>query len=155
VFTHRWHSCRETLNLKLETGFQGKARSLVDRCEIPVERLKHFRRSTSTQLLSHSALNHELSTPVPGSCQNGFHHLAMHVSEAVMPALKFEGQSRVIDAEAVHQRGVQVMHVDGVTRDIVAVIIGLAVSHAGLDSAAGHPDGETARMMIAAIIITG
>ena len=39
--------------------------------------------------------------------------------------------------------------------DVVAVIVGLAVGHAGLDAAAGHPHGEAARVMVAAIVLAG
>ena len=59
----------------------------------------------------------------------------------------------VVDAQAVQDRGVQVVDVDGVLDDVVAVVVGLAVGDAGLDAAAGQPDREAARMVVAAVIL--
>ena len=42
------------------------------------------------------------------------HHLAMHVGQAEVAALVAIGQPRVVDAQQVQDRGVQVMDVDGV-----------------------------------------
>src|SRR5262249_13879924 len=39
--------------------------------------------------------------------------------------------------------------------DIVAVIIGLAVGETGFDTGAGEPDGEAARMVVAAVVVGG
>src|SRR3954454_23931686 len=42
------------------------------------------------------------------------------------------------------------MHVHGIAHNVIAELVGLAIDRAALDAAAGHPDGETARVMIAA-----
>ena len=39
--------------------------------------------------------------------------------------------------------------------DVVAVVVGAAVGEAGLDAAAGEPDREAARMMVAAVVGRG
>jgi len=76
----------------------------------------------------------------------------------------------VIDTELVEDGGVEVVDVDGTgdefffgwidslsirADDVVAVVVGCTVGHAGFDSAAGHPCGEAARMVIAAIVVLG
>src|SRR5437763_1116303 len=48
---------------------------------------------------------------------------------------------------------VQVVDVDGILADVVAVVIGFAMGDSRLDTAARHPNGEAARMMIAAIVL--
>ena len=70
-----------------------------------------------------------------------------------MATLEFEGQFGVIDSKQVQQRGVQIVHVYRVLHDVVTEIIGAAVGHARLDAAAGQPDRETSRMMVAAVIV--
>ena len=43
----------------------------------------------------------------------------------------------------------------GSADDVVAEVVGLAVGDARLDAAAGQPDGEAARMMVAAVVVGG
>ena len=59
----------------------------------------------------------------------------------------------MVDPQAVQDRGVQVVDMHRVLDDVVAEIVGLAVDDARLDAAAGHPDREAARMMIAAVVL--
>ena len=44
------------------------------------------------------------------------HDVAVHVGQAVVAALELEGQPRVVDAQAVQDRGVQVVDVDRIAR---------------------------------------
>ncbi len=69
-----------------------------------------------------------------------------------MTTLELKGQLCVIDAQAIKNGRLQIMHVNRIFNDVVAVIVGFAERHAGLDAAAGHPHGEAAAMMIAAVI---
>ncbi len=48
----------------------------------------------------------------------------------------------------------EIVHLDGVLFDVVGEIIGAAVAGAGIDAAASHPDGETARVMVAAVVVS-
>src|SRR5262249_29770364 len=68
-------------------------------------------------------------------------------------AVGFEGQAFVVEAEQVQHGGVEVANVDRVFRDVVREVAGLAVNRARLDAAAGHPHGEAARMMVAAVVL--
>src|SRR6202042_534782 len=63
-----------------------------------------------------------------------------------------EGQLLMIEAHQGERRGVEIVDVDGVLYDIIAELVRFAV-HAGLDPTAGHPDRETAGVMVASIII--
>ena len=47
-----------------------------------------------------------------------------------MPALEEERQPRVVDAQAVEDRGVQVVDVDRRRDDVVAEVVGFAVGDA-------------------------
>ena len=66
---------------------------------------------------------HRLLQAVPPnaglSCEHGFHDFAMYVGQAIVAALEFECQPRVIDTQAVQQRGVQIVDVDWVLGDVV------------------------------------
>ena len=77
----------------------------------------------------------------------------MHVGQPVVPSLVPERQLGVVDAQAMQDRGVQVMDVDGIAGDVVAEVVGRAVSDAGLDASAAQPDREAARMVVAAVIL--
>ena len=57
--------------------------------------------------------------------------------------------------EQVQDRRVQVVDVDGVDGGGVADLVGLAVADAALDAAAGHPDGEAVRVVVAAGLLAG
>ena len=48
--------------------------------------------------------------------QDPLHHLAMHVGEAVVAALEAVGQLRVVEAEQVQDRRLQIVDVDSVLR---------------------------------------
>ena len=50
--------------------------------------------------------------------------------EPHVEALELEGQAAVVDAQAVQDRGVEVVDVDRVLDDVVAEVVGLAVDDA-------------------------
>ncbi len=71
--------------------------------------------------------------------------------EALVEALVLEDEAAVIDAEAVEEGGVEVVHVHRVFHDVVAEVVGLAIDGSGADTTAGEPHGEVPGMMIAAV----
>ena len=85
-----------------------------------------------------------------GSSQNFIHHLAFHIRQPEIAALETVGQLRVIEAETMENGGVQIVHVNLILGHVETEFIGLAKGHAGLDAAAGQPDGEGLWMMVAA-----
>src|SRR4051794_20905882 len=79
----------------------------------------------------------------------------MHVGQAKIASLKAICQPRVVDAHAVKHCRVQVMNMNRITGNVVAIVIGLAMAVAGLDAASREPNAEAAPMMIPAIITRG
>ena len=64
---------------------------------------------------------------------------AVDVGEAEVTALILERQSFVVDAQQVQQRGVEVVHVDALLDDVVAVVVRAPHDGTALGAAAGHP----------------
>ena len=64
------------------------------------------------------------------SAQDRFHGRAGDVGEPEMAALELECQPGVVDAQAVQNRRLHVVHVDRIVGDVVAVIVGLAETDA-------------------------
>ena len=77
------------------------------------------------------------------------HDVTVHISEAEVAPLILEGQLFVIDAKLVQERGVEVMHMNPSVNDVVAILIGPAVSMSALDATTRHPGGVAAGVMIA------
>ena len=90
-----------------------------------------------------------VSLPI-GSGEDRFDDLARHVGQAEVAAVVAVGQLLVVEAEQVQDRGVQVVDADAVDDRLVADLVGLAVVDAALDAAAGQPDGEGVRVVVAA-----
>lgn len=76
----------------------------------------------------------------------------MDVGETIVSALEAESETLMIDAKEMHEGGVQVMYMDGILDDVVAVVVGFAVGHAFFHSGSGHEHGETSRVVVATII---
>ena len=73
----------------------------------------------------------------------------MHIGEPEITALGPEGQPFMIDAEAMENRGVEVVDVNAVVHEVVGEVVGLTENEPALHTTAGHPQRETARVMIA------
>ena len=80
-----------------------------------------------------------------------FNNAAMHIGQAVVSALEAERQAGVIEAQAIEQRGIEIMDVNRIASDVEAVIVGLAKSLSAANAAAGEPHCEAAAMMITAV----
>src|SRR5437867_9893493 len=50
---------------------------------------------------------------------------------------------------------VQIVYMNRILGDIIAIVIGLAERDSGLDAAARQPDGKAAGMMIATVLVRG
>src|SRR5256885_10377155 len=68
-------------------------------------------------------------------------------------ALEFECKAFVIDAEQAEDSRVEIADVDWVFHDVIAKVVGHAVSDSGFGAAAGHPNRKTTGMMVAAIVV--
>src|SRR5947199_6381567 len=58
----------------------------------------------------------------------------------------------MVDSQAMQDRGLQVVDVDRVFNNVIAIIIRLSEGDAFLDATARHPDAEAARVMIAPVV---
>src|SRR5262249_38755368 len=88
----------------------------------------------------------------PSSRQHARHNFAMDVGEPVIAPLEAERQPGVFDAEAMQERGIEIVDVHRVLNDVVTIIVGGAVADAGLEAAARNPHREATAMVVAPVI---
>src|SRR6266571_6269064 len=74
------------------------------------------------------------------SSEQRLDHFAADVGEALVTALVLVSQLRVVDSQTMQDRGLQVVDVDRVFNNVIAIIIRLAEGDAFLDATARHPD---------------
>src|SRR4051794_12843188 len=84
------------------------------------------------------------------SGEDGFHDLAMDVGQAEVPAGVAVGEPLVVESEEVQDRGVEVVHADGILDGLEPEVVGGTVDRPALDPSAGHPDAEAVVVVIAA-----
>ena len=101
-----------------------------------------------------SSSSSELCTAACGLTQQIVHDFGPGddgIRQAVVAALVREGQLRVVEAEGVQQRRVQVGDADDVLDGRVAEVVGRAVDVALLEAAAGEPQREGVAVVVAAV----
>src|SRR5262249_9634515 len=91
--------------------------------------------------------------PAPPLSQNFPENVPAYVRQSEAPSLKFVGKLRMVDPQAVQDGRVEIVHINRITDDVVAEIVGLAIGEPALDPTSGHPEAEAARMVVAAIVI--
>lgn len=74
----------------------------------------------------------------------------MHVGEPEIPALEAIGQFRVIEAEKVQDRRLEIVDVDLVAGSLEAEVVAGAVDMPGFHAAARHPNGIAVGIVITA-----
>jgi len=79
-------------------------------------------------------------------------HLAEHIGKSEITPLKTVSQPLMVEAQKSQYRSVQIMDMHLVHRSVEAEVVRLPQSHAGTNPAAGHPHGETIRMMVTTVI---
>ena len=87
--------------------------------------------------------------------ENVLHNLTVNISQPIVTTLKFERQFRVADSQAMQQCGVQIVHVNWIPGDVVAVIVGRPVGLPPLDATACQPDRKAAWMMVPPVVAGG
>ena len=120
--------------------------------------MSNLTKSTRPRLVSETHPRMKLGTsaappllaPLSKNCS---HHFAVHIGEAEVASLETVGELGVFEAEEMQDRRVQIVNMHLVLDGMEAELIGLAVNHARLDAAAGHPDGVAVRMMVAPDLI--
>src|SRR5579859_6428462 len=84
-----------------------------------------------------SARTRSASTPsIERLRQNTLHNVPGHVREPEVSALKLVSQLGVVDAQRPQDSGMQIVNVNRIFHDVVAVVVGLAQADAGLDASA-------------------
>src|SRR5688572_4415363 len=93
----------------------------------------------------------------PGANESGEQILddprRLDAGQALVEAEVAHRESLVVEAEYLEHGRVEVADVDGVLDDVVAEVVRLAVDGAALEAAAGHPHGEAARVVVAAVVL--
>jgi hypothetical protein len=84
------------------------------------------------------------------SSQNLADDVAVDVGQAVVPALEAEGETGVVESQAVQQGGLQIVDMDFVTDDAEAQVVRSTVDIASLDSTSTQDQRETIRVMVPA-----
>ena len=64
----------------------------------------------------------------------------MYVGQPEVAPLKFVRQPRVINAQTMQHRCIQVMHMHRIFDNVISIIIGLAVDRSRLGRTPGHPE---------------
>jgi len=81
--------------------------------------------------------------------------VAVHVRQPALDAVVVDRELRVVDAEQAQRRRVEVVALGRILRRLEAELVARAVGRASLDATAGHPHGERARVMVAALALRG
>jgi uncharacterized protein YbaA (DUF1428 family) len=84
-----------------------------------------------------------------GLLDQSLHHFSRHISQTEIAALKAIRESFVIKTEQMQNRRVKIVHVGRIFHDAPADLVRLADDLSAAHSAAGHPNAERKRMMIA------
>ena len=64
------------------------------------------------------------------------HHVAVYIREPVVATLVLKCQLCVLDAQQMHDRGIQIMNVNRVADDIVGIVVGFSVRNSSSDTSA-------------------
>ena len=68
--------------------------------------------------------------------------LSVDAAQTESSPLKLVRQTLVVNAEEVEERDLKIVHVNGVLRNVVGELVGLAAGYSALDAATCHPHGE-------------
>ena len=90
-----------------------------------------------------------------GLGKDGVGDFTVDVGEAKIATGVAEGEFFVVQAEQVQDGGVKVVHVEFVFNGHVSPFISGAVGIAGTNAAAGQPNGESLRVVVASIVVLG
>ena len=79
--------------------------------------------------------------------------MTMDIGQSVASPLKLEREAFVVDAEEVENGGVEIVDMDRVLDDVVAIVIGDAVADSGLDAGTGQKDGKALGVMVSTVVV--
>ena len=81
--------------------------------------------------------------------------IAVDICQSEVPTLEAIGEFCVVDTEQVKDSGIEVVHVNGIFGDVVAIVIGFTVDSAFADSGTGQQSGKAPWVVIASVIVWG
>ena len=86
-------------------------------------------------------------------CEDRFDHMPVHIGESAVDAVMAKGEARVVKAELMQDRSVDIVDRGrGVSiKGFVTPDVALTVRQSALDASAAEPVGENERVMIAAL----
>ena len=93
---------------------------------------------------------------MPGSSSGedlAYHPRRLDAGEALVETLELVAEPLVIEAELVEQGRGEIADVHRVLDDVVREVIRLAVRQPAADAAAGEPEREAARVVVAAVVL--
>src|SRR5439155_11441958 len=82
------------------------------------------------------------------SSENRLQNFAVHVGQPTFDAIVVIAQARMVEAEEVQHRRVEIVNRGDVFHGLVPEIVRRAVAEAALHAGAGQPNGETMRVVI-------
>ena len=86
-------------------------------------------------------------------CEECFHDFRqLHTGQPLIKALRFEGETRVIDPHAAQDRGVEIVQMNWRIDDIVGEVIRFTDADTRFDATTSDPHAEVPRMMIATVV---
>ena len=83
--------------------------------------------------------------------KNVFNYVTVDVGQAEVSTLEAECQAFMVNAQQLHDCGLEVVDVNAVLRHVVAEVVGFAVIEATFDASTGHPQTEISRMVITTV----
>ena len=78
--------------------------------------------------------------------------MSMYIREPVISSLKPVSELLVINPEQMHDGGVKIMHMHGVLRDVIAVVIRCSQRESLLNPRTRQKDGEATGVVIPSVI---
>ena len=81
-----------------------------------------------------------------------FDEFSVNVGKSELAALEAVGEAFVVDAEEMKDRCVEVVNVDGIFKDVVAIVVGFSNGDSFFYSCSSHPHAEALGMMITSVI---
>ena len=64
----------------------------------------------------------------------------MYIGQPEAPPLISEGQPLVVNAQAIEHGGMEIMDMDRILQNIIAIRVTFPVTDSSLDTSPGHPD---------------
>jgi hypothetical protein len=78
-----------------------------------------------------------------------------YTRKTLLKTLEWKDKPFVVDAHAMKDCGIQIVHVNRLLQDVVAEVVGDAIFYTASDSTSCHPHGKAFGMMVAPVVVLG